>query len=179
MSTPGNADDEVHVGRFSVDALLKLHGFQGGYLEMLVDGTPAERACEMPAGFGSHAVWQVGHIAVAGAAPRAMLTGEPPALPEGYGDLFGRDSQPKADAGLYPSLGAVFEAAAEARDGSATALVHATPEVLARPNPRTAFVERGLPTLGDMIGFMMTTHEGMHLGQLAAWRRAIGLDRVI
>jgi hypothetical protein len=31
------------------------------------------------------------------------------------------------------------------------------------------------PTVGDMIVFMMTSHEMDHLGQIAAWRRAMGL----
>ena len=31
------------------------------------------------------------------------------------------------------------------------------------------------PTLGDYTAFVMTTHEGSHIGQIAAWRRAMGL----
>jgi uncharacterized damage-inducible protein DinB len=31
------------------------------------------------------------------------------------------------------------------------------------------------PTVGDQMVFMMTAHEMDHLGQMAAWRRAMGL----
>lgn len=35
------------------------------------------------------------------------------------------------------------------------------------------------PTLGDLLFFMCITHESMHLGQLAAWRRAMGLPSAL
>jgi hypothetical protein len=31
------------------------------------------------------------------------------------------------------------------------------------------------PTIGDHIVYMITAHQVDHLGQLAAWRRAMGL----
>lgn len=36
-----------------------------------------------------------------------------------------------------------------------------------------------MPTLIDTIVFMCINHEAMHLGQLAAWRRAIGLPSAL
>jgi hypothetical protein len=35
------------------------------------------------------------------------------------------------------------------------------------------------PSLADYLYFMCVTHEAMHLGQLAAWRRAAGLDSAL
>ena len=37
----------------------------------------------------------------------------------------------------------------------------------------------GLPTLGDATVFLAVSHEVMHLGQLAAWRRARGLPSAL
>lgn len=35
------------------------------------------------------------------------------------------------------------------------------------------------PKLGDLIMFMCVTHESMHLGQLAGWRRVLGYDSAL
>jgi hypothetical protein len=32
-----------------------------------------------------------------------------------------------------------------------------------------------LPTVADLATFLLTGHMGVHLGQLSAWRRMIGL----
>jgi hypothetical protein len=34
------------------------------------------------------------------------------------------------------------------------------------------------PTVGDMLVTLMVKHESAHLGQLSAWRRAMGMSRV-
>ena len=36
-----------------------------------------------------------------------------------------------------------------------------------------------MPTLLDLTIFMCVNHEAMHLGQLAAWRRAMGLPSAL
>lgn len=38
---------------------------------------------------------------------------------------------------------------------------------------------RDLPARGDAALFMALTHEALHLGQLAAWRRAHGLPSAL
>jgi hypothetical protein len=45
---------------------------------------------------------------------------------------------------------------------------------LSRPttNPR---VKEALPTLKEMMAFLLSGHVGVHLGQLSSWRRMIGL----
>lgn len=50
---------------------------------------------------------------------------------------------------------------------------HASPEVLGEPHPAPRFREE-LPTKGDLIGFVMTSHFTLHLGQLSMWRRLVG-----
>ena len=47
----------------------------------------------------------------------------------------------------------------------------ASPESLARdfPNPR---LRATLPTVGMAMVHILTSHQGVHLGQLSAWRRA-------
>ena len=48
----------------------------------------------------------------------------------------------------------------------------------AEPHPDEG-TRKYFPTVGDMIIFLMTSHEMDHLGQIAAWRRAMGLGPAI
>jgi hypothetical protein len=50
----------------------------------------------------------------------------------------------------------------------------ASPEQLAQPptNPRA---KEAFPTLQELVAFLLSGHVGVHLGQLSAWRRMIGL----
>jgi hypothetical protein len=41
------------------------------------------------------------------------------------------------------------------------------------------FLKGPLPTVGDLLAHLMTTHEAAHLGQLSAWRRLLGLPGVL
>lgn len=45
---------------------------------------------------------------------------------------------------------------------------------LSEPHPNES-MRKYFPTVGDMVIFLMTSHEMNHLGQVAAWRRAMGL----
>jgi uncharacterized damage-inducible protein DinB len=62
-------------------------------------------------------------------------------------------------------------------DDAERALTQADDRVLLSPNPLERW--RTLhPRIGDMLVTLMVKHESGHLGQLSAWRRAIGLSRV-
>jgi hypothetical protein len=67
-------------------------------------------------------------------------------------------------------LQAVEERFERARQLAAQAM----PEYLSKPttNPR---MKDALPTLKEGVGFLLTGHMGVHLGQLSSWRRMIGL----
>jgi hypothetical protein len=50
----------------------------------------------------------------------------------------------------------------------------ATPERLGQPSTNP-YTKDALPTVRDGVAFLLTGHLGVHLGQLSAWRRMIGL----
>ena len=57
------------------------------------------------------------------------------------------------------------------------ALRAADPATLADPNPLERW--RAMhPRVGDMLVTLVVKHESTHLGQLSAWRRAMGMGRV-
>jgi uncharacterized damage-inducible protein DinB len=104
------------------------------------------------------------------------LGGENTVKPE-WRELFERrgpnDERLPDQAAAYPSLDETLTELARLH-----ALVEAALEQF--PEARLAEVEEwrlgaDLPTIADSITFMAITHEALHLGQFAAWRRGAGL----
>jgi hypothetical protein len=63
----------------------------------------------------------------------------------------------------------------KAYGGAKEALQAASDEVLQRPNPTEGRMKELFPTLGSMHAFLVGGHIMMHLGQVSAWRRMLGL----
>ena len=122
----------------------------------------------------NHPAWILGHLALSSDG-LARRYGLPSTLPDGGPATFG--------AGGIPS-GAVADFPRPAQPDSSTSWprARAVAEVVATADPavfETPFPDerrrQTFPTLGDYTAFVMTTHEGSHIGQIAAWRRAMGL----
>jgi len=90
---------------------------------------------------------------------------------------FGMKSTPSAAASDYPQRAMAIEAYRRSHDDAEQALQEADEGVFSEPAPlprwRTAH-----PKIADMALMLMSKHESLHLGQLSAWRRAMGLPRV-
>lgn len=130
-----------------------------------------------PAPGMNHPAWILGHLAVT-TDSAVRIVGGATVCPEDWRAKYGPGSTVVADRNAYPSkaeLLAAFEAA-HARVMEAMASV--SEEHLSRPQP-SRFFKAELPTLGDMLLHLITTHPMLHLGQLSAWRRAMGLPGVI
>ena len=140
-----------------------------GYCDGLVADIAAEDFCEQPVPGMNHPAWIIGHLAFAADRHTGMLGAEPQL--GDWRELFGKGSA-LDDASKYPSKAEVMAAWHGAAERYIAAAEAATPEQLAAPHE---YVQPDkLPTLGDFITFSMTAHTATHLGQLSAWRRAMG-----
>ncbi len=79
-----------------------------------------------------------------------------------------------ADGTLYPPMDAVLSAFFDNYALALTTLRDTPDDTFAQPNPLDRMKER-FPTLGAMHNFYCGGHLMMHLGQLSAWRRMMGL----
>ena len=156
-----------------LDHVTYLYGFNPRYAEILVKDVPAEQMAAQPGGVINHPAWCLGHLAGAAGSLGQML-GLEPSLPEGWGETFQTGGEPSGDVSAYPTkeeiLGALEAQHARNTEGVRTMDVSR----FAEPHPDEQ-TRKYFPTLGDHIVFMMTSHEMDHLGQIAAWRRAMGL----
>jgi hypothetical protein len=138
---------------------------------------PDERMTEQPTGVVNHPAWQIGHLTVVLDSAGKIL-GQEAVKGDEDGQKYGFGSQPLPDRGQYPSKDEMMADLLAAQERVKAGLEAATAEALGSANPNESMKDI-LPTLGDMVTFMATGHYGMHLGQVAAWRRAAGLPGVV
>ena len=154
-----------------------LYGFNLRFADRLLKDVSTEQMAAQPAGVINHPAWTLGHLAVS-ADYLGELLGLESDLPDGWAELFKTGGEPSGDASVYPSkdaLIAVLEAK-HAKNVEAIQNIDSSLLAEAHPNEKTRSY---FPTRGDQIVFMMTSHEMDHLGQIAAWRRAMGLGAAI
>lgn len=123
----------------------------------------------------NHAAWVLSHLKTYRPIIAQLIRGE--TFPDPLDHPFGMKSSPQADRSLYPSKAALIaewesgRALVEAALRESTDAQWAGPVSLARWAARWNSVGTGIP-------FLLLSHENMHLGQLSAWRRALGLPMV-
>ena len=156
--------------------ILNTFGFNLTYTKMLVDDIPADRMCELPGGLDKHPAWVLGHLAEACESFCAML-GQEYQAPADWKELFASGSKPTTDAAKYPDKAAFVTALEKGHERLAKAFADAPASVLDQPLGMEE-IRPMFPTVGDFVVFALTSHEGIHLGQLSAWRRAQGLPAV-
>ena len=90
---------------------------------------------------------------------------------------FGMKSSPQSDPKVYQPRAMAIDSYKRTHDDAERALVECDPSAFteAVPLERWRSVH---PKVADMTVMLMVKHESMHLGQLSAWRRAMGLGRV-
>lgn len=156
-----------------VEYVLHSYDMNVRFAKRLVKDLTDDQMCEQPHGVVNHPAWSLGHLVVSADRLGQML-GLPSALPAGWAEPFATGGVPSPDRAGFPSRTAILEALEQQHTRNAAALRAADATTLAAPHPnersRTAF-----PTIGDYAIFLMTSHEMDHLGQIAAWRRAMGL----
>jgi hypothetical protein len=98
------------------------------------------------------------------------------APPDNYEKLFSHEAKciDDPDRSIYPPLEEITSVMM-AGYGTAIKLLESTDdEAFLAENPIERLRDR-FPTLGSALGFYVGGHMMMHLGQLSAWRRAMGM----
>jgi len=156
-----------------------LYAFLLDYARKLADGIADAHLADQPAPGLNHPAWILGHLSIGTDIARQLL-GKPTACPESWPELFGPGSTPRPDRSVYPSKEELLGALARGHEAVARASAEVSPESLAgRHTVDLAFLKESIPTVGDLLAHLMTTHEATHLGQLSAWRRMMGLPGVL
>jgi DinB superfamily len=156
-----------------LESAIQVNVFLMQYCRTLVGDIADERMAEQPHAGVNHPAWILGHLALTADGSLARL-GAPKALPAEWATLFAAGSKPSASRSVYPPKDELVRAFEERYQQLRQKAATATAEQLSQPttNPRAKEV---LPTLKELLAFLLTGHVGVHLGQLSSWRRLIGL----
>lgn len=148
-----------------------------GYAISLVrDVRPDQFIAQPVAGITmNHPAWVLSHLNVYAPIVAAMLRGE--AFDDPADHRYGRNSKVINDPSEYLAKDELVEAYSRAHDDALRAIKEADDRVLTMPTPLARW-RSSKPTIGAMLLELMVRHESIHLGQLSAWRRAMGLPPV-
>ena len=160
-----------------MDTVLEISNANAMLFRRMVADVAPEQMCLQPNGMVNHAAWQIGHVSFVRASMVQLLGGDA-GLPPGWAGLFAPGTTPTAEAGTYPSKQELLAGFEQAHRRVLEAAKGATPETLEQPTPIPQ-IRSMFPKLQHLVAGMLTTHDGMHLGQLSVWRRVQGLPRVI
>lgn len=123
----------------------------------------------------NHPAWIVCHLTLYRRVILDLLRGTP--FDDPIDAPFGRGSKVSADPAAHPSP-ADMRGQAERLHVEVLAALDAVPaERFEAPNPLPRWRELH-PRVGEQLVTLIVKHESFHLGQLSAWRRAMGLPSV-
>lgn len=165
-----------------IEEITRQCNFNFAYACKLVEDLSAEQMTIKPgAGLDNHPAFTIGHLVTAYANLVNNLTGNY-ILPEGWKEIFlrsgpGDPTLPDSDASVYPSKKELL-AELEIQKNRALDIISKLPEENLDANFDWRF-SSFFPTYRDRIIFLCVNHAAMHLGQLAAWRRAMGLPSAL
>jgi uncharacterized damage-inducible protein DinB len=161
---------------FSMPAqLMTLYAFTLAVCERLMADIRQEEMERQPAKGVNTPAWILGHLAICTDFALKLL-GQPTRLPASWHEEFGPGSSPLPEKHPYPSRDELLSALAAGHAAVVAALPSADAKAMAGPNPLVAlpFVVQTLPTVGDLLAHLISTHEAAHLGHLSNWRRQMG-----
>lgn len=159
-----------------IELVLPTYNLNLAYAQKLAADVPEDQMCAqpVPGRVMNHPAFLLGHMAWASDSVAGMLDQQP--THADWKELFGTGAKPLAERSRYPAKADLLKSLEDAHIRMAAALAKATPEALAAPAPER--MRSRFPTVGHMALGLMTAHEGTHLGQFSAWRRAMGLPSV-
>ncbi len=155
------------------NCILSAYQFQRQYLTLLVEDIPEERMTSQPPGIVNHPAWQLAHLAVVQDRLVQILGGKSRLDPD-WEKRFGRGSTPASAGAGHPTRADLLGIIDERRGEFVRLFSRLGAEELAKP-PGVPGIPPRFSSLGMFLTFVMMSHEATHLGQLSAWRRAMGM----
>jgi hypothetical protein len=158
------------------DRELTLFAFCRAYLQKLAGDLTDDQLTLRPVPGLNPPAWLLGHLAIANDHTLRML-GRPNVCPRAWHVDFGPGSTPLKYKGAAPAKRELLDAFETGYQQITEAAKAPDPVKMAAPNP-VEFIRRPIPTVGDLVAHLLSTHIAGHVGQLSAWRKAAGLPAI-
>jgi len=161
---------------------IMLHGLKRslGYGELLLKDIPADKFAHMPHPTMNHPAFIIGHLSLYPNRLFTMLDRKDLVKDKpGYPELFQAGVQCVEQVGRYPKKDEIVSFYVERYTAISNFLPSLDDEVFSRENPMEGRMREVFPQIGLACNFLLNNHHMMHLGQVSAWRRCIGLGSVM
>lgn len=150
------------------------------FAQLVTKDIPADTFAHMPHPTMNHPAFCLGHLSLY---PNRLFTliGQPNKIIEkkGWEDLFKMGVACVEQDGRYPHKDEIVAGYVERYSAIIKTLETTNEDIYARENPMEGRMKEIFPYVGLAINFMLNNHPMMHLGQVSAWRRAMGLPSVM
>jgi hypothetical protein len=160
-----------------MERFITINNFVLSYAHQLANGIEEAHLADIAAPGMNSPRWIFGHLVIA-ANMGLQILGKPLVCPESWMKAFGPGSDPATPPTPVPNRAELLSLFDASHAALREAIQTLPPEQLQAPSP-FAPAAKLIPTLGDLLGHLLTTHAMLHLGQLSAWRRLRGLPPVL
>ncbi len=151
-----------------------------GYADGLCKDIPAAKFGHMPHPKMNHPAFNMGHLSLYPNRLMQMLGLDRHVKEKaGWDLLFKAGVECVENDGRYPSKDEIVEFYMDRYKTVIELLPSVGDDVFTRENPAEGRFKEMLPSVGNVAIFMLTSHPMMHLGQISAWRRAMGMGSVM
>lgn len=158
-----------------VESLLSAWQRNRDYGKLLVADLEPEQLVAQPAPDMNHAAWVFCHLGAYFPVLVALL--EKRSFDDPKDHAFGMQSFPVADAAAYPEKRKLIDDFMAGHEQVIVALRAADEDIFESPQTLERW-KKPMPQVGMAVTYLMLAHESLHLGQLSAWRRALGAPSV-
>lgn len=157
-----------------IEHVLAVYRFNLVRWKLLTADITEEEMTAMPHGL-NHPAWILGHVTCAREWVKDLLKLPPRGGWDGIAWLekFNRGTSISPERAKYPPKADLLAALEAMHREVEAVLATITDAELQKemPDPR---IRQMFPKVGDIVVGVTTTHESFHMGQLSAWRRAMG-----
>jgi len=155
-----------------------------GYADRILKDIPAEKFARFASGIdgpitSNHPAFVFGHLCIY--APRVLeqlgRDNSRYIVPDTYDELFSPSAvcEDDSDGSKYPPMDSILAQFRGSYDAAKQALRDTDDAVFTVPNPGEGRMKELFPTLGSMHAFYVGGHFMVHMGQISAWRRMMGM----
>ncbi len=149
------------------------------YAEQLVSTIPAEIFARMPMKEFNSPAFYIGHLSIYCDRICTLLGRADLAKPLPYGrEVYEGSARCVEQAGLYAEKDLLVSTFRQRQRQAIEVFACASDQALAAEHPAEGRFKEMFPTVGGVTAFLLTDHTSIHLGQISAWRRAMGLGPV-
>ncbi len=152
------------------------------YAKMALEGISPDKFARIPEGVNvNHPAFNFGHLAYyIDQGMLASLGKEDLAIPsEDWGKLFSHEAtcQDDPDGTIYPPMDEIVNRFFDRTNLLLEQIAVADEATLSQGLPEGSFFADYCTSLASVLNFMLSSHTMMHLGQVSAWRRMMGLGQ--